>query len=48
MSYVRLEFRAGDGGADASAFAAELADAVARHADAHVSTLGNVLTVDCL
>jgi len=47
MSY-RLEFHAGDGGADAALFASELADAVARHASAHVTTVGRVLTVDCL
>lgn len=48
MHSVRLEFRAGDGGDDAAAFASELADAVARHAATRVSTVGNVLTVDCL
>jgi len=48
MSSLRLEFRAGDGGADAALFATELADAVARHASAHTTTLGGVLTVDCL
>jgi protein subunit release factor A len=47
MTY-RLEFHAGDGGQDAALFASELAEAVARHADAHVTTVGRVLTVDCL
>lgn len=48
MSSLRLEFRAGDGGDDAAAFASELADAVARHASAATSVVGGVLTVDCL
>lgn len=48
MSSIRLEFRAGDGGDDAAAFASELADAVARHASARTTTPGGVLTVDCL
>lgn len=46
---IRLEFHAGDGGADAALFASELADAVARHAstDAPMS-LGRVLVLDRL
>jgi protein subunit release factor B len=45
---IRLEFHAGEGGVDAETFAAELADAVSKHARRPVVAAGRVLVVDCL
>jgi protein subunit release factor A len=45
---TRLEFHAGDGGADAHAFAGELADAVSKHSSRPVRAEGRVLVVDGL
>lgn len=45
---MRLEFHAGDGGADATLFARQLADAVSIHAGRPVVTSGRVLVLHCL
>lgn len=40
----RMEFHAAEGGADAEAFASELATGVARHAGLTISRAGRVVT----
>lgn len=43
-----IEIHAGEGGADAVAFAAELADAISKYANTPVRTNGKVLVLDRL
>lgn len=45
---TRMEIHPGDGGADAEVFAAELGDAVARHAGAAAQTDGRIVVLDRL
>lgn len=45
---MRLEFHAGDGGADAAMFARQLADALGSYTSRPVRTVGRVLVLDRL
>jgi len=45
---IRLEIHPSEGGADAVAFAAELAQAVSKHSGAGVAAEGRVLVLDRL
>lgn len=45
---IRLEIHAGEGGADASAFAGELATAIAKHSTQPARNVGGAWTLDCL
>lgn len=45
---MRIEIHPGEGGADAEAFAAQLADAVSVHFGRPVNTDGRLLTLDRL
>lgn len=45
---IRLEVHAGEGGADAAAFAAELASSIAKHANQPARFVGGAWTLERL
>lgn len=45
---IRLEVHTGEGGADAAAFAAELAASISKHSGRPARMVGGTWAVDCL